>query len=93
MCLTTNCQVSRMQRATFVAPNSVLLVALVLALMKVNCQNTKNEFRVAWLAPRVKYGGFSAESSVNALKLALRNIESTVLQSRTIRYVDVFIGF
>lgn len=53
---------------------------VVLMALKVEGQTLKKEFRIAWLAPKEMHSGFSAPSSVNALKVALRTIEKTYLR-------------
>lgn len=47
---------------------------LIYGMCFISVFSTKNEFRIAWMAPKKEYYGFSAYSSVGALKMALSAI-------------------
>ena len=45
----------------------------------------RKEFRMAWLAPKEMHRGFSAASSVNALKVSLRAAELSHILGHSVR--------
>ncbi|XP_025088267.1 atrial natriuretic peptide receptor 1-like isoform X2 [Pomacea canaliculata] len=68
-----------------ISPVSAVVFSSVLLSSCAATVITRKEFRIAWLAPKEMHGGFSAGTSVSALKLALRAIEAQHLRGSKLR--------
>lgn len=73
------------------SPSCIAIVTLCVVMMSLMVMPTeggawkRKEFRMAWLAPKEMHRGFSAASSVNALKVSLRAAELSHILGHSVR--------
>ena len=63
----------------------VVVMSLVMSPTEGGSTWKRKEFRMAWLAPKEMHRGFSAASSVNALKVSLRAAELSHILGHSVR--------